>query len=59
MCCSVQDFASSEEYTVLMELVNSVNEKDEQTRQKYCDHGVFKAMDPEVRSTHHVLASYM
>ena len=31
-----------------MDLVNAVTENDEEARRKCCDHGVFKAMDPEV-----------
>lgn len=48
--CSVPDFAASDDYAVLDSLIDAVTSNDEDGIKQACSSGVFRAMDPEVKS---------
>lgn len=48
MCISIEGFSTSEDYTVLDELVDAVNNNDKESVVQSCSSHVFRAMDPEV-----------
>lgn len=58
---SVPDFAASDDYAVLDSLIDAVTSNDEDGIKQACSSGVFRAMDPEVKSFNYnnmIISSY-
>ena len=48
--CSLPEFGTSEEAVLLQKMADTYSQEDEEVLQECTADGIFRAMDPEVRS---------